>query len=99
MISYLFQSTINRNAFLSAFISFIIGSILFLIYLLFKPIPIIYTGFIYVIIATIVNFIYLIRLLANLIIEINKIETLYTIAMSLLNIPIAILYFNLLFIL
>lgn len=78
-----------------ALLSFIIGTILFVLQLYFQgTIRIIDIGLIFIIIAVIINTISLIALIFNLLVNTDyKLEILKTCGMILLNIPIAILYF------
>ncbi len=81
-----------------AIISFVIGTILFVLQLYFKEsIALIYPGIIFILIAIIINFISLIALMFSLLgSSIEKLELLKTCGIVLLNIPIATLYFYIL---
>jgi hypothetical protein len=81
-----------------AIISFIIGTILFVLQLYNSDTSsLIYPGILFIIIALIINFISIIGLVYYLLGDTNeKSELLKTIGMVLLNLPIAILYFYIL---
>lgn len=81
-----------------AFLSFIMGTILFVIQLYFQgTYRIVHIGLIFIVVAVIINTILLIALLFGLLGNTdNKLEILKTCGMVLLNIPIAILYFYIL---
>ena len=81
-----------------AFLSFLIGSILFAVQLCFiMPIGFIYLGIIFIIVASIVNTISLLALIFSILGYTNqRKELIKTCGIVLLNIPIAILYFYIL---
>ena len=80
-----------------AFLSFIIGTILFALQLYNDALGLIYFGSIFIIIAVVINSISLIALIFSILGYIEqKIELLKTMWIVLLNIPIAILYFYIL---
>ena len=80
-----------------AVLSFSIGTTLFAIQLYFRGISFISVGFVFVIVAIIVNTISLIALIFTLLgSSKNKLELAKTCGIILLNIPIAILYFYIL---
>lgn len=80
-----------------AFLSFIIGTILFVLQLYNEALGLIYFGFIFIIIAVIINTISLLILIFSILgYTEQKLELLKTIGIVLLNIPIAFLYFYIL---
>lgn len=85
---------INKNALIMAVISFLIGTILFLSFLLFKWDPLLGFGLMYVYISVFVNSIMLLVILVNALTHLkNYKENILTILLFILNIPIAIGYF------
>lgn len=85
-----------KTARLTALTFFSIGTFLFLIQCLSKEdFAFIFLGLIFIIIATIYNFIVFLILLVQLIRK-NEIETFFSILIILLNIPIALGYFYIL---
>ncbi|MGC1204638.1 MAG: hypothetical protein WA839_07110 [Flavobacteriaceae bacterium] len=78
-----------------AFLSFIIGTILFVFQLYFQgAFRIIYVGLVFIVVAVIINIISLIALIFTLLGNTDcKLEILKACGLILLNIPIAILYF------
>ncbi|MDH7444997.1 hypothetical protein [Aquimarina sp. 2201CG14-23] len=88
--------SINKNALIIATISFLIGTILLLLQLIIGWEQLIFIGIFYVLIASALNGITFIGLLANTIINYHYYkENLVTISICLLNIPIAIGYISL----
>lgn len=77
-----------------AILSFAIGTVLFVIQLYFNPsLGFSYAGFIFIIIATIINTISFLALIFSLLGKTDKkLELIKTSGLILLNIPIAILY-------
>lgn len=74
---------------------FIIGTLLLLLHFIFNASDfIIWLGYMYVLLAIFINSIILILLIVALIIDQQKIETLKSIGVLLLNIPIALVYFQ-----
>ncbi|MCK8523892.1 hypothetical protein M0D21_20110 [Aquimarina sp. D1M17] len=84
---------INKNALLTASISFLSGTLLLLFFLISQSGYIVKIGILYVLIAFVFNSITLVGLLANSIINYHHYrENLLTISLFLLNIPITIGY-------
>ena len=84
---------INKNALIVATLSFLLGTILLLLFLITQSNIILDIGLLYVIIAFVLNAITLVGLLVNLILNHQYYkENLFTILLFLLNIPITILY-------
>lgn len=89
---------VNRRALIIALVSFILGSTLFVSYLLLGSFKLIYFGFIHTMIATVINGIALVEIIGNAIINRHHFkENLITITLVLLNVPIVIGYIALLF--
>ncbi len=86
---------INKNALRIATISFLLGTMLLLLFLIFGSNVLLQIGFCYVLIASVLNGITLIGLLANSIINHQYYkENLTTILLVLLNIPITLGYIS-----
>lgn len=84
----------NRNALITATVSFILGTVLLILFLTTKSSILLETGLFYVAIASIVNGITLLILIINAIRNQHYFqENLFTILIFLLNIPITIGYF------
>lgn len=84
---------INKNALITASLSFVVGTLLFLFYLIFQSGIMINLGVFYILIAAAFNAITFIGVATNSIInnQYHK-ENLITIALVVLNIPISIGY-------
>ncbi|OED39314.1 hypothetical protein AB832_04165 [Flavobacteriaceae bacterium (ex Bugula neritina AB1)] len=90
--------SINKNALIIATISFLIGTILLLSHLITGWDTLVIIGFFYTLIATVLNSITLIGLIANTIINHQYYkENLLTILLFLVNIPIAAGYIFIVF--
>ncbi len=90
--------SLNKNALIIATISFLIGTLLLLSHLITGWEPLVLIGFYYVLIATTLNVITLIGLIANAIINYQYYkENLTTILIFLTNIPIATGYIFIVF--
>lgn len=78
-----------------ALLFFTIGTLLLILHFIFNTSNfIIWLGYIYVLLAVFINSIILIILIVTLFIDKQKIETLKAIGILLLNIPIALVYFQ-----
>jgi len=95
-LDYTMQITqsVNRKALMIATVSFLLGTILFLMHLIIAWEQLIIIGLFYVMIASVLNGITFMGLLANSIINYHRYqENLTTVLIFLLNIPIAVGYF------
>jgi len=87
------KQTVNKKALILAIISFLLGTLILLLYLVSKSEAFLVGGVFYVIIAVTLNTITLIQLLANSIINYQYYrENLITMLLFITNIPIAIGY-------
>ncbi|QXP57437.1 hypothetical protein H0I25_06520 [Cellulophaga sp. HaHa_2_95] len=95
MMSY-FTYKLNRIAVSISFYSFIIGTLLFLIKLAFDATVMV--GFIFVLVAVVINMILFILLLLNALVNYRDFEeNISTIILVILNIPIAFFYLSICF--
>lgn len=86
--------SVNKKALMIATVSFLLGTVLFLMHLIIAWEQLIIIGLFYVLIATVLNGITFMGLLANSAINYHCYqENLTTVLLFLLNIPIAIGYF------
>ena len=94
MNTFLFEHPFNRKAFRITLLSFGIGTLLLLLFLITRNGLFAVIGIYYTLIAIIVNALTGLKLIKNLITDTTKYETLYTLLILLLNIPITVLYIH-----
>lgn len=95
-IMKLFTKSINRVVVKLALISFVGGTLLFVLYIAFETDVLFFMGIIHVVLALLVNSIFFVFAFLNLLFEPKKFkENILAITIQLLNIPIALFYFYL----